>query len=306
MALSLKETQTISEISAFLYSFLPGQAHPFANQSISFAGIANELELGQFWQGGSKQPSILSLLENTLDHKRGKFCPLMVEIVRRGMKYRTQKGDPITKETVQNLNQLIAKIGFKIPDLWDGSFLDSLPKEQVQQTSNVIKPTAESLQELRTHFLSLDILSPQQRGFEFEKFLNQLFDVFQLRPRASFRLQGEQLDGSLEFDNHTYLIEAKYQTKPVGQEGLLILKGKVEGTATWSRGLYISVSGFTPDGLAAFAKGRATNLIVMNGQDLYFIIDGKMSLPDVIKLKSRRAAETGEIMVSVQQLLLEA
>ena len=69
MSLSLKQTQTISEVAEFLYTFLPGQAHPFADQSISFAGIAKDIGLGQFWRGGSKRPAITALLENTLDQK---------------------------------------------------------------------------------------------------------------------------------------------------------------------------------------------------------------------------------------------
>ena len=48
-----------------------------------------------------------------------------------------------------------------------------------------------------------------------------------------------------------------------------------------------------------------TNLIAINGQDLFFVVDGQMPLDEVIRLKARRAAETGEVMIPVQQLLLE-
>lgn len=303
MSLTLKETQTLAEISEFLYSFLSGQAHPFADQRISFAGIARELGLGEFWQGGSKQPAINALLENTLDLRRERFCLLILEIVRRGIKYRGSKGNPITREDIQTLNELILEVEFKIPELWDESFLASLPREPVEQVEAGKKIAAERLKELHDTFLSLEKLPPQQKGFEFERLLNELFDLFDLQPRGSFRLQGEQIDGSLDFENHTYLIEAKFQKKPVGQEDLLVFREKVEGKATWSRGIFISISGFTEDGLVAFSRGRPTNLIAINGQDLYFILDGQMKLDDAIKLKARRAAETGEVMVPVQQLL---
>ena len=101
------------------------------------------------------------------------------------------------------------------------------------------------------------------------------------------------------------MIEAKFQSKPIGQDDLLIFRGKVEGKATWSRGIFISISDFTKDGLAAFSQGKPTNLITFNGQDLFFIIDGQMSLDQAIRMKARRAAETGEVMVPVYQLLLE-
>lgn len=306
MGLSLKETEALVRISEFLYSFLPGKAHPFADQRISFAGIARELGLGKFWQGGSKQPAINALLENTLDLRREKFCPLVLEVVRRGIKYRGSKGNPITREHIQRLNELILEVGFKIPELWDESFLGSLPRELKEQVETTRKIAPERLKELRDRLLSLEKLPPQQKGFEFERFLNKLFGVFGLQPRGSFRLQGEQIDGSLDFENHTYLIEAKFQTKPVGQEDLLVFRGKVEGKATWSRGIFITASTFTQEGLAAFSRGRPTNLIAISGQDLYFIVDGQMPLNEVIRLKARRAAETGEVMIPVQELLLES
>jgi hypothetical protein len=302
---SLKETQTVADISQFLYSFLPGQAHPFADQRISFAGIARELNVGEFWRGGSKLPAINALLETTLDFKREKFCLLLLEIVRRGMKYRSSKGDPITKEEIQHLNRLIVDLGFKIPELWDESFLASLPRETTEQAETTKKVTDKELKELLGALLVIEKLPPQQKGFQFERLLNNLFNLFGLQPRGSFRLVGEQIDGSLDFENHTYLIEAKFEAKPVGQNDLLVFREKVEGKATWSRGIFISISGFTEDGLVAFSKGRPTNLIAINGQDLYFILDGEMPLDQVIRLKARHAAETGEVMVSVQQLLLE-
>jgi hypothetical protein len=305
MSLSLKQTQTISEVAEFLYSFLPGQAHPYADQSISFAGIARDIGIGQFWRGGSKRPAITTLLENTLDHRNDKFCSLVLEVVRRGMKYRGSKGSPVTKEEILFLNDLIKEIGFKIPELWDEGFLSSLPRETPEQATESTKVTSEQLGKLRDSLLSLEKLPPQQKGFEFERFLNTLFHTFGLEPRSSFRLQGEQIDGSIEFESHTYLIEAKFQSAPVGQADLLVFKGKVEGKATWSRGIFISASSFTEDGLVAFSQGRPTNLITFSGQDLYFIVDGQMPLDQAIRLKARRAAETGEVMVPIYQLLFE-
>lgn len=67
MRLTLLQEQTISELGKHLYDFLPGQAHPYANQSISFQGAARAVHLGQFWLGGSKQPAVVALLRATLE-----------------------------------------------------------------------------------------------------------------------------------------------------------------------------------------------------------------------------------------------
>jgi hypothetical protein len=304
MALTLKQTQSISRLSKHIYDFLPGNPHPYADKAISFAGVAVELRLDEFWRGGSKLPAINALLESTLNLKREMFCPLMLEIVRRGIKYRSNKGNPITEEEVRILNGLLFDTGFKIPELWNEFFLESLPGKREQATSKK-EIDVNQLKSLMDGFMFLQNLQPKLKGFEFERLLNRIFDFFGLHPRSPFRLQGEQIDGSLELEGQTYLIEAKFQKELVGQEDLLVFRAKVEAKSTWSRGIFISASDFTQDGLIAFSKGRPTNLIAFNGQDIYFVLTGKIGLEEVIKLKTRRAAETGEAMVPVYQLILE-
>jgi hypothetical protein len=310
MPLSLSETQAVAELAQHLYDYLPGKAHPYARPPISFETVSTQLGLGNSWPGGSKLPAITMLLERTLEYQSERFCDLILAAVREGIKYRTKKGQPITRDDVETLNQLVLKVGFKIPELWDPHFLASLPSraKTEEETSEAIiqpGPSAEHLAELRQAFLNLEKMEPQKRGFAFERFLNDLFAAYGLAPRGSFRLQGEQIDGSLEFEGNTYLVEAKWQSKPVGKAELLVLHGNVAGKTTWSRGLFISMGGFSEDGLTAFSRGRPSNLIAMNGQDIYFILEGEISLPEVVHLKARHAAETGEIMVSVYQLLTE-
>jgi hypothetical protein len=162
-----------------------------------------------------------------------------------------------------------------------------------------------TLAELKEKFLSLTSLEAHNRGFEFERFLRDLFEAYSLTPRRSFRLVGEQIDGSFEFNGDVYLVEAKWHTKQTAQDDLLIFREKVENKSTWSRGLFVSISGFTDDGIAAFARGRPTNIIGMTGQDLFFILSGEISLVDVISQKARKAAETGDFYVPVFDLLRE-
>lgn len=306
MNLSLIETQTISELADFLYTFLPGNPHPYANKSISFLGIASDLDLERYWPGGSKGPAITALIEGTLSRESNKFCPLIIEIVTRGLRYR-KKSNPITKEDIEKLNEFILKFKLKIPELWNKDFLQSLPSVKPKKDKIVItkKDSLKSaLSSLLKELINLNELTPQERGYAFEKFLNILFNAFDMVPRPPFRLVGEQIDGSIDFEGNIYLVEAKWQDTLTGNADLLILNGKVEGKATWSRGIFISYSGFTKEGLEAFSKGRPTNLITVTGQDLYFVLEGKMSLNEMIHLKSRLAAEEGRICVPVQELLI--
>src|SRR5262245_22982981 len=108
MTLSLTESQAVSQLAEHLYAFLPGKAHPFADQNTSFAGVAQRLGVGKYWSGGSKLPALTQLLAGVLEFDRRQFCPLMIEIVRAGVRYRQGKGS-VTREEVERLNELIAK-----------------------------------------------------------------------------------------------------------------------------------------------------------------------------------------------------
>ena len=244
--------------------------------------------------------------------KRDKFCILILEVVRRGIKYRDSKGRPITREEIEELNNLILKVQFKIPELWDKDFLNSLSSSK-QSASEIIqkeeKISNERRKELCNKLLKIGELSPQERGYAFEHFLNDLFEAFNLNPRSSFRVTGEQIDGSLELDGETYLIEAKWESRQIGEHELLTFYGKIAGKAAWSRGIFISYGGFTKEGLIAFSKGRPTNLITLTAQDLYFILEGHegicLNLDEVIRIKVRYAAETGDIGMPVYDLLIK-
>lgn len=301
MPISLTETQAVTDLARFLYDFLPGT--PFGDPSVSFPGAAHTVGLAEFWQGGSKLPAVRALIEATLDRRRDRFCDLMVAVVQRGIAYRSKKNNPLTRDDLRKLNDLIARVGFKIPELWDPKFLDSLPRPPTDDAAK--EERLADLAPLRNGLVALSTMPPQTRGFAFEKFLNALFGAFKLTPRGPFRLTTrEQIDGSFELDHELYLVEAKWESNQTGQGDLLEFKEKVAAKAQWSRGLFVSYAGFTDDGLDAFSRGRATNLVGMSGQDLYFILDGSMPLDEALRRKVRAAGETGRFYVPVQELSL--
>ena len=156
------------------------------------------------------------------------------------------------------------------------------------------------LRELREKLLVLSSLTPQERGYAFEAFLKQLFDAYGLDARDPFRLRGEQIDGSFQLASETYLVEAKWQGQQTGVADLHIFHGKIEQKAAWTRGLFISNSGFTSEGLTAFGRGK--RVICMNGIDLYETLHRELPLNKVLDQKVRRAAETGFPFVSVRDL----
>ena len=153
---------------------------------------------------------------------------------------------------------------------------------------------------LKQSLIDVSLLEPIPRGFAFERFLKSLFDANGLAARASFRLVGEQIDGSFELSRETYLLEAKWQNNQVGSADLRSFNGKVEDKAAWSRGLFVSNSGFSKDGLRSFGRGK--RVVCMDGLDLYEMLDKNLSFADVLAKKVRHAAETGNPFVQVRDL----
>jgi len=176
------------------------------------------------------------------------------------------------------------------------------PSSETRIPANGAGLSQQTLASLRGKFAALSPLLPHPRGYAFEGFLNDLFAATGLAPRRPFRLAGEQIDGSFQIGQDVYLVEAKWENQRTGQNDLLSFSGKVEGKAQWSRGLFISYCGFQEDGLEAFARGRSTRIICMDGFDLNCILSGNLKLEEVINAKMRRAGETNSAFVSVRDL----
>ena len=154
--------------------------------------------------------------------------------------------------------------------------------------------------QLQSDLLALGKLEPQPRGLAFELFLKKIFDRFGLEARDAFRLVGEQIDGSFVLGNETYLLEAKWQNSQSGNDHLHTFHGKVEQKAAWTRGLLVSYSGFTDEGLTAFGRGK--RVICMDGLDLAESLARELPLNRVLERKVRRAAETGVAFTRVRDL----
>jgi hypothetical protein len=142
----------------------------------------------------------------------------------------------------------------------------------------------------------------QGRGYRLEAILKQLFELFDLDPKASFKIEGEQIDGAFTFDGVDYLFEAKWQNEFVRANALDSLASKVQRKLDNTLGLFLSINGFSPDGINAHSSGRKV-LLLMDGSDIMAVLDGRIELPELLKRKRRHAAQTGEIYMRYQDML---
>ena len=207
-------------------------------------------------------------------------------------------------------------MSFQFPSLLDPAFLDHLPKRSASQpdagqTSQarqvpVMTPAPAPqvrLLALRDEFYRLAGMDDRQAaGLALEGLLNAVFDLFQMAPRAPFRLVGEQIDGSFALDHQTYLLEAKWERQPTSLADLLIFQGKIQAKSTFTRGVFVAISGVTQEARDGFSRGRQPSFIVLDGYDLTAVLEGHVALDALLRAKQRRVAEEGRIAVSVTEL----
>jgi len=140
----------------------------------------------------------------------------------------------------------------------------------------------------------------QQRGTDFERLLTDLFALFDMEPRLSYSLEREQIDGSLSFDTDDYIVEARWRDDAVDRGDADIFATKVRRKGKNAVGLFISVMGFTKPALDQYRE--ATPFIVIDGADLYLVLDQRVRLDDLLKSKKRHANETGNCYLPASAL----
>lgn len=318
MGLPLKESRAARELAEVLYDFLPGSGSATWKGHVSFKSIAEKVGVGDFWQPGSKLPMITQLLERTLGSRRGRFEPLVLEIVRAGLTYRQRSGKPVTPEEIEKINGLILEIGFKFPDLWDPDFVACLrvdgttrATERIEQ-ARVAERLRESertrrsreLEELKKEFFALhEDPDRQGAGLKLEKVLNRLFDLHGLSPREPFRVVGEQIDGSFELDHEVYLLEAKWHQDPRPAADLYVFREKVEGKSKFTRGVFLSINGVSPDAVDAITRGKQPNFFIIDGYDVMMLLEDNMDLALFLRRRQRLLAEEGRVCVPFTELV---
>ena len=135
--------------------------------------------------------------------------------------------------------------------------------------------------------------NPQARGYQFERYLNRLFKDCALEPRESFRIKGEQIDGSFVLRNDIYLLEAKWTNKLTEKSDLVVFNEKVSSKSGFTRGLFISFAGYSNDAVETLCNGRKVNIVLMTVQELAVALTREMNISTVIWNKVRALAEEG-------------
>jgi hypothetical protein len=180
---------------------------------------------------------------------------------------------------------------------------EDLRRQQEEETQRRVRSfvaRADTREAFKTRFFALmQEENPQNRGYLLESFLNEFLHFEELDPRGSFKIVGEQIDGSFTWKNRTFLTEAKWVKEPVaGAEfGAFIYKlgGKTEDT----RGLYVSINGYSPEAIKGLKGKGALRFVCIDGAHITRALSVGMTFPNLLERIWRHADETGEAYLPV-------
>ncbi|MBM7331246.1 restriction endonuclease [Agrobacterium sp. S2] len=153
-----------------------------------------------------------------------------------------------------------------------------LRREEASRRAEERDARAERLATLASTFRALHSESNSQaRGYAFERLLADLFRMYELDFRGSYKTDIDQVDGALQFEAFTYLLEARWRGAPAVASDLVGLTGKVERRIESTRGLFVSMAGFRTEVASMYRLTRDQRLVLMDGQDLALIFEGRSS-----------------------------
>jgi hypothetical protein len=177
-----------------------------------------------------------------------------------------------------------------------------LEQEQAKATIRLARERAEQRRAVNAN-ARLDVLKgrylellatddARARGYALESLLRDLFAAFDLDPRAAFRA----------LDGNNFLLEAKWTGTPTPRAELDAFAAKIADKIENTLGLFISVNGFERTAIVKHS-GKGTAMILMDGGDLYAVLEQRIDLDDLLRRKYRHAAQTGEILLPVNSIL---
>lgn len=275
---------------------------------LDIAGVDQRLINAQDWQ--SYKYHIVSPIVDRLNLTENGLGPLR-RILQETLRYkdcshllRFNNGKALKTEAERALARLCALVEGQ--DLAKATEAEEREARRVRiEQAKKEKLFQEKLAGLRSDYMSLVVKKDEnERGFDLEKLLNQLFDLFELAPHSPFRRRGEQIDGAFLLSGDHFLLEAKWQKAQCSLADLRDLDGAVGSSLDNTLGLFLSISGVSKPALSGYLEGNRPRLICMDGSDLMLVFDGRIDLGELLSRKKDLAAQRRRIFVSANDIIL--
>lgn len=181
-------------------------------------------------------------------------------------------------------------------------------KERSEQIQRRIREEANAIAAAESKFAYLiseikeivQHIGEQEYGYKFEQWLYKLAKFSDLQSRPSYRgADGHQIDGSINIDGTTLLVEAKLTSSQTQRDQIVLFIDKINHRAENTRGLFVSISGFSESALKD-ASCDHTPLILMDYSHIFnLLVTRRFTFPELLRRMLSNAAETGSSYLDV-------
>jgi len=181
--------------------------------------------------------------------------------------------------------------------------IKSTQKQNIaEEKAKIIQERSQLLSKLHKMFMD-GIVNPNRAaaGYSLEDILEELFPLYSLEYRKSYRTDTQQIDGHFRFESFDYLVEAKWRSDQPNEAEIGGFKRKVDTKLESTRGFFFSINGFRDEVIKEFS-GRG-NIIFFIGEDLSHILEGRVALDEVLRTKIEKAAQEGIVLFPTRNML---
>lgn len=201
------------------------------------------------------------------------------------------------KKSVENLKKIMGKKTEQEQEVEDA--------KKRQERLEAIRAKSLRLEELNTRFKGLCAMQDeaQKRGYELEKLLVDVFEFFGIKVESPFKLVGEQIDGSFNFQGNNYIFEAKWQNQLSANNQLYSFAYKIESNTLYPRGVFLSINGFSEEAISRITHNKKPQLVLLDVADLILVLNGSISMSKLLEEKIKQAQTRGEIYVNAYKII---
>jgi hypothetical protein len=179
----------------------------------------------------------------------------------------------------------------------------NLKKNISEEKAKIVEERSKLLKNLHQEFMSGIVSGNRQSaGYSLEDILEKLYPLFSLEYRKSYKTPTQQIDGHFRYESFDYLVEAKWRADQPNEQEIGGFQRKVNTKLESTRGVFFSINGFRNEVLKAF-EGQGSNIIFFTGEDLIHILEGRIALDEVLKIKIEKAAQEGIVFYPVSRMI---
>lgn len=175
-------------------------------------------------------------------------------------------------------------------------------QKEITDRTRELSERKRRLGELHKTFSSLIVSKDaQSRGYSLEGLLKELFQLNEIEYHKSYKTATGQIDGHFHFEGFDYLVEARWRSDQPTVSEIGGFKTKVDKVIESTRGLFVAVQGVREEVIREFS-GEGAKLVFVDGRDLIYIFEGRISLRDALKIKIEKAAQQGQVFYSLNEV----